>query len=121
MTISSPDEERLKFLDRAWEIGCTNWDTADSYGDSEEVIGKWFKLHPERRGDIFLATKFGLKPDVNGLFGFSVNSSPEYAKEALERSLKRLEVDYIDLWYMHRADPNVPIEKTVTAMKQSKE
>lgn len=110
------DEQRLKLLDRAWELGCTNWDTADAYGDSEDIIGKWFKLHPERRADIFLATKFGLKPDAAQ--GFVVDSSPEYCRQCAESSLKRLGVDYIDLYYMHRASLDVPIEKTMSALKE---
>ncbi|KAF5024704.1 hypothetical protein F66182_3218 [Fusarium sp. NRRL 66182] len=101
-----PDEERLKVLDRAWELGCTNWDTADIYADNEDLIGKWFKLHPERRGDIFLATKFGLRPDP-GVGSIVVDSSPEHAKKAIESSLKRLGVDYVDLYYMHRANGKV--------------
>ncbi|KAK8104522.1 Aldo-keto reductase yakc [Apiospora kogelbergensis] len=109
------DETRLKLLDRAWELGCTNWDTADIYGDSEDLVGKWFHLHPERRAEIFLATKFGLHAQGQGI---AVNSAPEHCAQAAEKSLKRLGVDQIDLYYMHRADPEVPIEKTVTAMKQ---
>ncbi|KAI1816027.1 Aldo/keto reductase [Poronia punctata] len=110
------DEERLKLLDRAWELGCTNWDTADAYGDSEATIGKWFRLHPERRRDIFLATKFGLKPDGKGFF--EVDSSPEYCRKCCDDSLDRLGVDQIDLYYLHRADPKTPIEKTMGAMKE---
>jgi aryl-alcohol dehydrogenase-like predicted oxidoreductase len=113
--IPRSDEERLKLLDRAWELGCTNWDTADIYGDSEDVIGKWFKLHPERRQDIFLATKFGLK---GGEKGIVTDSSPEHVRKSIESSLKRLGVEHIDLYYMHRAKEDVPIEKTVEAMKQ---
>ncbi|KAF5656950.1 alcohol dehydrogenase [Fusarium heterosporum] len=109
------DEERLKVLDRAWELGCTNWDTADIYGDCEDLVGKWLGLHPERRQDIFLATKFGLKL---GDKGFVIDSSPEHVKRSIERSLKRLGVEHIDLYYMHRAQEEVPIEKTVEAMKQ---
>ncbi|EFY97799.1 aldo-keto reductase family protein [Metarhizium robertsii] len=109
------NEEKLKLLDRAWEPGCTNWDTADIYGDSEDTIGNWFRLHPERRKDIFLATKFGLCPRNNSI---TVDSSPEYCHEAVEKSLSRLGVDQIDLFYLHRADPMVPIEKTTAAMKQ---
>ncbi|KAI0520853.1 Aldo/keto reductase [Xylaria bambusicola] len=112
------DEKRLKLLDRAWELGCTNWDTADIYGDSEDTIGKWFELHPERRADIFLATKFGLKPDPNSPVGISVDSSPEHCRQSIENSLKRLGVDYIDLYYMHRASPDVPIEKTMAMLKE---
>ncbi|KAF7552424.1 hypothetical protein G7046_g7418 [Stylonectria norvegica] len=109
------DEERFKVLDRAWELGCTNWDTADIYGDSEDLIGKWFKLHPERRADIFLATKFGLVFKDGAI---ARDASPEYAREAITKSLQRLGVDYIDLYYMHRTDDITPIEKTVEAMKQ---
>ncbi|KAJ9132554.1 alcohol dehydrogenase [Pleurostoma richardsiae] len=112
---AASDEERFKLLDRAWEIGCTNWDTADIYGDSEDVIGKWVKLHPERRKDIFLASKFGLKGTADGIV---IDSSPEYCKASIERSLQRLEVDYIDLYYVHRPNPDVPIEKTVQVMKE---
>ena len=113
---SSPDEDRLKLLDRAWELGCTNWDTADAYGDSEDLIGKWFKLHPERRRDIFLATKFGLKANPDG--NITVDSSPEYARQQAETSLKRLGVDYIDLYYLHRPNPDVPIETTAGELKK---
>ncbi|TGJ86867.1 hypothetical protein E0Z10_g1912 [Xylaria hypoxylon] len=110
------NEDRFKLLDRAWELGCTNWDTADSYGDSEETIGEWLRLHPERRADIFLATKFGLKYDEVG--GYAVDSSPEYCRQRVENSLKLLGVDQIDLYYMHRANPKVPIEQTVQALKE---
>lgn len=116
---SRPDEDRLKVLDRAWEIGCTNWDTADIYGDSEDLVGKWFKLHPERRADIFLATKFGIVG--NDIASLTVDSSAEHCREAAESSLRRLGTDYIDLYYLHRPDPKYPIEKTVEAMKQLKE
>ncbi|KAG8676882.1 hypothetical protein FPOAC2_02996 [Fusarium poae] len=112
---AEPDEERLKVLDRAWELGCTNWDTANIYGDSEDLVGKWFKLHPERRQDIFLATKFGLKMSDKGIV---TDSTPEHVRESIEKSLKRLGVDHVDLYYMHRVREDVPIEKTVEAMKQ---
>ncbi|GAP86400.1 putative alcohol dehydrogenase [Rosellinia necatrix] len=115
------DEERFKLLDRAWELGCTNWDTADAYGDSEATIGKWLARHPERRAGLFLATKFGLRPDdgsSSSTSGLVVDSSPEYCRACIDASLARLGVDQIDLYYMHRADPSVPIEKTVGAMKE---
>lgn len=113
--VSRSDQARLALLDRAWEIGCTNWDTSDIYGDSEDVIGKWFKLHPERRKDIFLATKFGLKGTESGIVA---DSSPEYCRECIDRSLARLGVDQIDLYYVHRVDPAIPIEKTMTVMSE---
>ena len=109
------DEERLKVLDRAWEIGATNWDTANVYGDSEDLIGKWFKLHPERRADIFLATKFAGRMTENG---FVFDSSPEHCRAAIKTSLERLGVDYVDLYYVHRLTKEVPIEKTVEAMAE---
>lgn len=108
-------EERLSILDRAWEIGATHWDSSDMYGDSEELLGTWFQLHPERRKDIFLATKFGIKASVGegGVVSMSFDSSPEYAREACKRSLGRLGVDSIDLYYVHRFDGKTPVEKTM--------
>jgi aryl-alcohol dehydrogenase-like predicted oxidoreductase len=116
------DEERLALLDRAWELGYTNWDTANSYGDSEVLIGKWFKLHPERRADIFLATKFGIKFAVNdkGEWDISADNSPEFFSECLKGSLEKMGVDYVDLYYVHRLDPKVPVEKTMELMARAK-
>ncbi|KAF9461951.1 NADP-dependent oxidoreductase domain-containing protein [Collybia nuda] len=105
------DEERLKVLDAAYEAGCTFWDTANVYGDSEDVIGKWFRLNPDKRSKVFIATKVGLT--MTGSRG-----DPEYVKEQCNASLQRLGVDYIDLYYQHRVDPKVPIEKTVGAMAE---
>ncbi|KIM79230.1 hypothetical protein PILCRDRAFT_823831 [Piloderma croceum F 1598] len=106
-----PDEECLKFLDTVYASGCTFWDTADVYHDSEDIIGNWFK-RTGKRNDIFLATKFGATSDP----GRIINGSPAYVKESLERSLKRLGVDFVDLFYLHRPDQTVPIEYTVGAM-----
>ncbi|KAL7786430.1 NADP-dependent oxidoreductase domain-containing protein [Trichoderma afarasin] len=113
---AASDAERLELLDRAWALGCTNWDTADVYGDSEDIIGKWFALHPERRKDIFLATKFGLS--VGNDYSIGVDSSPNNCAKCFKRSLDRLNVDYIDLYYLHRPNPKVPIEKTIMAMQE---
>ncbi|KAK2767345.1 putative aldo/keto reductase [Colletotrichum kahawae] len=115
------DDERLSFLDRAWEIGATNWDTSDLYGDNKVLVGKWFKLHPERRADIFLATKFGLRGKVqaDGTYNIRPDSSPEYCREACEKSLEKLGVD-IDLYYVHRVDEVTPIEKTIEKMVKLK-
>ncbi|KAI0371351.1 Aldo/keto reductase [Pilatotrama ljubarskyi] len=108
-----PDAERFKVLDAVYENGCTFWDTADRYADSEELIGKWFK-RTGKREEIFLATKFGIVTDPDR----AVNGTPEYAAQALDASLKRLGTDHVDLWYLHRADPLVPIELSVGAMAE---
>ncbi|KIM65076.1 hypothetical protein SCLCIDRAFT_1212560 [Scleroderma citrinum Foug A] len=108
-----PDEERFKVLDAALQYGCNFWDTANVYGDSEELIGKWFK-RTGRRDKIFLATKFGFdfsKPN-------NADGTPENARACLKRSLERLGVETIDLYYLHRPDPTVPIEETVGAMAE---
>ncbi|KAL0930344.1 putative aldo/keto reductase [Colletotrichum truncatum] len=116
------DEERLAFLDRAWELGARNWDTSDFYGDCEVILGKWFKLHPERRADIFLATKFSMRGDFrpDGSFGYLPDSSPEWCREACAKSLERLCVDNIDLYYIHRLDGTTPVEKTIEEMVKLK-
>ncbi|KAE8834953.1 hypothetical protein P3342_009383 [Pyrenophora teres f. teres] len=106
-----PDDERLALLDRAYELGERFWDTSDIYGDNEVLIGKWFAANPEKRADIFLATKFAAKLDGSG-----VDSSPEYAKQAIDASLKRLGVEQVDLYYVHRVDKKTPIEFTVQAL-----
>ncbi|KAF9446997.1 Aldo/keto reductase [Macrolepiota fuliginosa MF-IS2] len=90
------DEERLKFLDAAVEEGWTFWDSADVYGDSEDLIGKWLK-RTGNRNKIFLATKFGaVQTNPRGIDG-----SPEYTKAACKKSLERLGIDQIDLYYLH--------------------
>ncbi|KAG9128408.1 hypothetical protein FRC07_013748 [Ceratobasidium sp. 392] len=106
--LNQDDETRFKVLDRLLELGCTNWDTADVYNDSEDLIGKWFK-RTGKRDQIFLATKFAVTPD-------GPRGDPEYVKASIEKSLKRLGVDTIDLYYVHRIDPNVPIETTMAAL-----
>ncbi|KAK0649102.1 NADP-dependent oxidoreductase domain-containing protein [Cercophora newfieldiana] len=110
-------EEKLKVLDRAWEIGQRFWDTADIYADSEDRIGEWFKK-TGKRDDIFVATKFGLvfTPSLEQ----TERSDPEYVRSACEKSLQRLGVETIDLYYCHRVDSKTPIEKTIEAMVQLK-
>jgi len=106
-----PDEERFKLLDAVLESGCNYWDSADIYGDSEELLGKWFK-RTGKRSSVFLASKFGFTP------GLTVDGSPEYVKQAVESSLKRLGVEYIDLYYLHRPDTKTPIELTIGALAE---
>jgi aryl-alcohol dehydrogenase-like predicted oxidoreductase len=112
---AKPDNERLALLDNAHSLGELFWDSSDMYGDNEDLIGKWFAANPSKRADIFLATKFAVKE------GHVIDSSPEYVKIACDKSLKRLGVKQIDLYYCHRVDQKTPIEKTVEAMKQLKD
>jgi aryl-alcohol dehydrogenase-like predicted oxidoreductase len=109
------DKENLQVLDRAVELGVTFWDTADMYGPytNEILVGKALKKH---RDKITLATKFGIVFDPKNPANRSINGKPECVKSAAEASLKRLEVDVIDLYYNHRRDQSTPIEDTVGAM-----
>lgn len=112
---SGGDEaESIATIHRALELGVTLLDTADMYGPftNEQLVGKAIK---DRRDRVILATKFGvLRSEDKGFRG--VNGSPEYVHQACDASLQRLGIDYIDLYYLHRVDPNVPIEDTVGAM-----
>jgi aryl-alcohol dehydrogenase-like predicted oxidoreductase len=113
---AKPDNERLALLDQAHSLGELFWDSSDMYGDSEDLIGTWFKANPDKRQDVFLATKFAIKDQ-----GAVTDSSPEHCKVACAQSLKRMGISQIDLYYCHRVDQKTPIEKTVEAMKQLKE
>ncbi|HWZ28537.1 MAG TPA: aldo/keto reductase [Gemmatimonadales bacterium] len=108
------DAESLATIDLALDLGITFLDTADIYGPytNEELVGKALK---GRRRDVVLATKFGNVRAPDGAF-IGVNGKPEYVRSACDASLKRLGVDYIDLYYQHRVDRNTPIEDTVGAM-----
>ncbi|KAJ5460294.1 uncharacterized protein N7458_001846 [Penicillium daleae] len=114
---AAPDEERLKFLDYVYNSGILSWDTSDVYGDSENLLGKWF-TKTGKRSEIFLATKGGAGVDEEGKA--LVRSDPEYIKKACVKSLERLGLDSVDLYYIHRLDKVTPIEKTVAAMVELK-
>ena len=104
-------EDKVAFLEHAHSIGARFWDTADLYFDSEDAVGEWIRKSGNR-DDIFLATKFALQFDL-AAGTRSVRSDPEYVRAACEKSLKRLGVDTIDLYYCHRVDSVTPIEKTI--------
>jgi aryl-alcohol dehydrogenase-like predicted oxidoreductase len=103
-------------IDRAIELGSTLLDTADVYGPSEAAVGAAIA---GRRDDVVVATKFGIikTPSPDAPDGV-VNGRPDYVRRAVERSLARLGIDHIDLYYQHRADPAVSIEETVGAMAE---
>ncbi len=106
------DEASIALIHHALERGLNLLDSADVYGNghNEELIARAIK---GRRGEVILATKFGQK---RGAAGFAVDGSPAYVQSACDASLRRLGVDYVDLYYQHRVDPNTPIEDTVGAM-----
>jgi aryl-alcohol dehydrogenase-like predicted oxidoreductase len=111
------DAESTTTLLRALDLGITFWDTADTYGigDNEELIGKTLR---GRRDQVFLATKFGNLRTKDNPTIWKISGKPEYVHKACDASLKHLGTDYIDLYYQHRVDPDVPIEDTVGAMAE---
>lgn len=111
------DAESIETLHRALECGVTFLDTADVYGPytNEELLGRALAGKRER---VFLATKFGFVRDAANPAARAVDGRPERVRKACEGSLKRLKVAHIDLYYLHRVDPEVPVEDTVGAMAQ---
>jgi aryl-alcohol dehydrogenase-like predicted oxidoreductase len=116
------DTESIATLYKALDLGINFWDTADMYGNgkNEELISKVLR---ENRQKVFIATKFGFR-FKDGIAGPSnspnafIDCSPQWIKQAVELSLKRLGIDTIDLYYAHRIDPKVPVEETVGAMAE---
>lgn len=108
------DQESIRTIHRALDLGVTFLDTADVYGQgaNERLVGQAIR---ERRHEVVLATKFGIVPGRDGMPN-TADGSPRHAREACEESLHRLGVDVIDLYYLHRVDPQTPIEDTVAAM-----
>lgn len=108
--------ESIATLQRALDLGMTFLDSSDMYGQghNEELIGEAIV---GRRDEVVIATKFGIKGWSKDR-SFVLDSSPEYAKQACEASLRRLGVDVIDLYYLHRRDRSVPIEEIVGGMAE---
>ena len=109
------DGESIRTIHRAIELGTTFFDTADMYGPylNEELVGKAIR---GKREKLTIATKFGIVRDPNNPTARGINGKPEYVKTSIEGSLKRLGLETVDLYYLHRVDPDTPVEETVEAM-----
>ncbi len=110
------DEESIRTLHRALDIGVTLLDTAAAYGmgTNERLVGRAIR---DRRHEVVLATKCGIIRGADGL-PIALDGSPKHVRESCDASLQRLNVDVIDLFYLHRVDPNTPIEESVGAMSE---
>lgn len=112
----SDESENLATLARALELGITFFDTAEMYGPfkNEILLSQAFK---GKRDKVVIATKAGTEISDDGVRG-AVNGTPAYLTKAIDRSLKHLNTDYVDLYYLHRIDPKTPIEETFGALKR---
>lgn len=111
------EQEAIATIHKSLDLGGNFLDTADLYGPlkNEQLIAKAIQGN---RNKFIIATKFGWEIDDNNKVTWAINGKKEYVKKALERSLKNLKTDYIDLYYMHRLDKTTPIEETVEAMSE---
>ena len=117
-TSSAQDENKaIGLIHRALDLGVNFLDSANVYGDSEIKVGKAIR---GRRDGVVVATKFGFTSATSSeeRRGDAVDGSPENVRRACDQSLQRLRVEHIDLYYLHRVDPKVPIEETVGAMAE---
>jgi aryl-alcohol dehydrogenase-like predicted oxidoreductase len=114
---SRDDDESVRTIHRALELGVTLLDTSDIYGPhtNEQLVGRAIA---GRRDQVVLATKFGVVRDPGNPQARGFDGRPEYVHSAIDASLRRLGVDHVDLYYLHRVDPRTPIEETVGAMAE---
>ncbi|MEA5597331.1 aldo/keto reductase [Rivularia sp. UHCC 0363] len=108
------ESEAVQTIYRAIELGITFFDTAEVYNDNEHLVGRAIRNYRDR---VVIATKFGFKIDESGAIA-GLDSSPKNVRQVCDASLRRLGVDYIDLFYQHRVDKTVSIEETVAAMAE---
>jgi Predicted oxidoreductases (related to aryl-alcohol dehydrogenases) len=111
------EKESIATIHRSLELGGNFLDTADLYGpfENERLIARAIR---GKRNQFIIASKFGFEIDDNDQVTWRINGRPDYIQKSIDRSLKNLDTDIIDLYYMHRPDPNVPIEETVGAMAE---
>lgn len=118
------DDQSMQTLERAFELGITHYDTSNAYGrgHNERLVGKFIA---GRRDKVTVASKFGVVRDMNAPEGSThdreIDNSPAYMRQCCEESLGRLGTDVIDLYYVHRLDPKVPVEDTIGALARLKE